>query len=77
MSDHTPMPDPATLPYERARDELVAIVRQLESGSAPLEETLTLWERGEALATRCEEILTAASTRLAARTTPDDTQASS
>lgn len=57
-------PDPATLGYEQARDELVGIVRQLESGQAPLEATLQLWERGEALAARCRQILDGAQQRL-------------
>lgn len=57
-------PDPATLGYEQARDELVGIVRQLESGQAPLEATLALWERGEALAARCRQVLDDAQKRL-------------
>lgn len=57
--------DPASLSYEQARDELIAIVRALESGTAPLEETLQLWERGEALAARCQQVLSAAQQRLA------------
>ena len=36
--------------YEQARDELVALVQRLESGGAPLDESLALWERGEQLA---------------------------
>ena len=36
--------------YEQARDELVQIVQRLESGGAPLDESLALWERGEKLA---------------------------
>jgi exodeoxyribonuclease VII small subunit len=43
----------ASLSYEEAKDELVAIVATLESGSASLEESMRLWERGEALATHC------------------------
>lgn len=58
------LPDVQTLGYERARDELVGIVRALESGQAPLEDTLALWERGEALAGRCRAILDAAQSRL-------------
>ena len=46
----TSLPAPETLSYEAARDELVAIVKTLESGQAPLEDTLAMWERGEALA---------------------------
>ncbi len=59
------LPDPASLGYEAARDELVQIVRALEGGQAPLEDTLALWERGEALAARCSAILDGAQVRLA------------
>ena len=59
----------AQLSYEQARDELVKVVGQLEQGGASLEESLALWERGEALAKRCEEWLLGAKERLdAART---------
>jgi exodeoxyribonuclease VII small subunit len=61
--------DVADLSYEQARDELVRVVTDLEQGSATLEESLALWERGEALARRCEEWLLGAKQRLdAART---------
>jgi len=50
----------AALGYEQARDELVEIVRRLESGSLTLEDSLRLWERGEALAERCQEWLAGA-----------------
>ncbi|TQO19257.1 exodeoxyribonuclease VII small subunit [Rhodoglobus vestalii] len=57
------------LSYEQARDELIAVVGELEQGSATLEQSLALWERGEALAQRCEEWLVGARARLdAART---------
>ena len=52
MAENT-LPAPESLSYEAARDELIAIVKTLESGQAPLEDTLAMWERGEALATRC------------------------
>jgi exodeoxyribonuclease VII small subunit len=52
------------LGYEQARDELVEVVRRLEAGGASLEESLELWERGEALATRCEQWLVGARARL-------------
>ena len=59
----------ADLSYEEARDELVKVVGQLEQGGASLDESLALWERGEALARRCEEWLIGAKARLdAART---------
>lgn len=56
--------DVSKLSYEDARNELVAVVSQLEQGSPTLEETLALWERGEALAQRCEEWLVGAKERL-------------
>ncbi len=52
------------LSYEEARDELVRVVNELEQGSSTLEESLALWERGEALAKRCEEWLLGAKARL-------------
>lgn len=58
--------DVASLSYERAREELVAVVQRLEAGSVPLEDSLALWERGEALAQRCQTWLDEARTRLAA-----------
>lgn len=56
--------DVQDLGYEQARDELVEVVRRLEAGSASLEESLRLWERGEALAGRCEQWLEGARARL-------------
>lgn len=58
--------DVASLSYELARDELIQVVNRLEQGGATLEESLKLWERGEALATRCEEWLIGARKRLEA-----------
>jgi exodeoxyribonuclease VII small subunit len=57
-------PDLSALSYEEARDELVRVVNELEQGSSSLEESLALWERGEALAKRCEEWLVGAKARL-------------
>lgn len=54
----------ASLSYEEARDELVQVVGRLEQGGITLEESLQLWERGEALAARCEEWLIGARKRL-------------
>jgi exodeoxyribonuclease VII small subunit len=59
-------PDVASLSYEQARDELVQVVSRLETGGEPLEASLALWERGEALAARCQEWLDGARERLAA-----------
>jgi exodeoxyribonuclease VII small subunit len=62
MSDATPEPPS----YEEAREELIEVVRTLEAGGTTLEESLALWERGEALAARCEEWLIGAKARLEA-----------
>jgi len=50
--------------YEDARDELIEVVRRLEAGGIPLEESLALWERGEALAKVCQTWLDGARKRL-------------
>ncbi|WP_217180316.1 exodeoxyribonuclease VII small subunit [Streptomyces sp. AC495_CC817] len=55
-----------TLSFEAARDELVRVVAELEQGAPTLEQSLALWERGEALAARCEEWLLGAKRRLEA-----------
>ena len=52
------------LTYEQARDELVAVVARLEAGGETLEGSLALWERGEALAARCQDWLDGARQRL-------------
>ena len=59
-------PEQSHLSYEEARDELIEIVRRLESGGAPLEESLALWERGEQLAEICQQWLDGARARVAA-----------
>lgn len=69
------LPDPQTLSYEQARDELVDVVRRLEAGSTTLEEGLALWERGEALAARCQTWLDGARERLDAARRQQDTTA--
>lgn len=52
------------LSYEQAREELVEVVRRLESGGTNLEESLALWERGEKLAQICQAWLDGAKKRL-------------
>ncbi|MGV7591834.1 exodeoxyribonuclease VII small subunit, partial [Mycobacterium kansasii] len=47
-----------------ARDELAVVVKLLEQGGIDLDESLNLWERGEALAKRCEEHLAGARERI-------------
>lgn len=53
------------LDYEQARDELAEVVRVLEVGGLGLDESVALWERGEALAKRCEQQLAGARERIA------------
>ena len=62
-ADGTPL---QTLSYEQARDKLAAVVKRLEAGGLPLEQSLELWERGERLAAVCGEWLEGARARLAA-----------
>lgn len=72
MSETTPsspgaapdLSDIESMGYEQAREELVATVSKLEAGGTALEESLALWERGEALANRCEQWLDGARDRL-------------
>jgi exodeoxyribonuclease VII small subunit len=54
------------LTYEQARDELQQVVGRLEQGGVPLEDSLALWERGEALADVCQNWLDGARTRIEA-----------
>jgi exodeoxyribonuclease VII small subunit len=54
----------SALGYEQARDELIGTVQRLEAGGLALEESLALWERGEALAAHCQAKLDGARARL-------------
>jgi exodeoxyribonuclease VII small subunit len=54
----------SALGYEQARDELIGTVQRLEAGGLALEESLELWERGEALAAHCQSKLDGARARL-------------
>lgn len=51
--------------YEAARDELVDVVRRLESGGASLAESMELWQRGEKLAEICQGYLDGAKEQVA------------
>jgi len=66
---------PAELSYEQARDELGGVVQRLEAGGTTLEESLALWERGEALADVCQRWLDDASERLEQAIAEKDTPA--
>lgn len=67
----TAVPDETTPTYEQAREELVEVVRRLETGGVTLEESLALWERGEALAAICQQWLDGARARLDAALAAD------
>jgi exodeoxyribonuclease VII small subunit len=57
-------PDVNKLTFEKALAELEQIVQKLERGDVPLEESVTIYERGEALKRRCEELLRQAEARV-------------
>ena len=60
----TTQTDVKKLTFERAIEELETIVRRLEDGKVPLEESVAIYERGEALKRRCEELLRQAEARV-------------
>lgn len=68
--------DTSDLSFEQARDELVQVVAELEQGAPTLEKSLALWERGEALAARCEQWLIGAKQRLDATRADGSAEAS-
>ena len=64
-----PHADVDQLSFERAIEELEMIVKRLEDGKVPLEESVAIYERGEALKRRCEELLRQAEARVEKITT--------
>ena len=56
--------DVKKMPFERAIEELESIVKRLEEGKVPLDESVAIYERGEALKTRCEDLLAHAEARV-------------
>jgi exodeoxyribonuclease VII small subunit len=63
MAD-TPNTDIKKMAFERAIEELESIVKELEAGKVPLEKSVEIYERGEALKARCEELLRQAEARV-------------
>ena len=57
-------PDVSKMPFERAIEELESIVKRLEEGKVPLEESVAIYERGEVLKRRCEDLLRQAEARV-------------
>lgn len=66
--------DVKKLSFERAMEELESIVKRLEDGKVPLEESVAIYERGEALKRRCEELLRQAEARVDKITTDSNGQ---
>ncbi|KAF0133764.1 MAG: exodeoxyribonuclease VII small subunit [Xanthobacteraceae bacterium] len=66
MSDKSAAPhaDVAGLSFEKALGELEQIVQKLEGGNVPLEDSIAIYERGEALKKRCEALLRDAEARV-------------
>ena len=62
---------PEELSYEQAFQELEATVRKLEAGEIPLEGSLALFERGQALAARCSELIDQAEVKIG-KLVPDE-----
>ncbi len=56
--------DVGLLSFERAIEELESIVKRLEEGKVPLEESVAIYERGEVLKRRCEDLLRQAEARV-------------
>ena len=61
MTDHSPI---KALPFEKALEELEGIVRRLERGDVSLEDSIIIYERGEALKKHCEALLKKAEARI-------------
>lgn len=66
MTADRPETDPSidVLPFEKALEHLEEIVRKLERGDVPLDESVAIYERGEALKQRCEVLLKQAEARI-------------
>ncbi|MDN5794274.1 MAG: exodeoxyribonuclease VII small subunit [Intrasporangium sp.] len=75
MTDTSAFPDIAGLRYEQAREELIAVVAKLEAGQAPLEDSMQLWRRGEALAAHCQQWLDGAQAEIERATRPAPAEA--
>jgi exodeoxyribonuclease VII small subunit len=59
-----PAAEIASRPFEKALEELETIVKRLEQGNVPLEDSISIYERGEALKKHCEALLKRAEARI-------------
>jgi exodeoxyribonuclease VII small subunit len=57
MTESSAPDDIATLPFEKALQELEQIVGQLERGDVPLEKSIEIYQRGNLLKAHCEQLL--------------------
>ena len=73
--DQASLGEIAALPFEKALAELEEIVTKLERGSVPLEESIAIYERGEALKKHCDGLLRNAEMRIEKITLGADGQA--
>ena len=78
-SDPVVSKDIAKMSYEEALGELEDIVRKLENGDVPLEESITIYERGDKLRAHCNKLLTSAEKkvekiRLSSNGTPESVE---
>jgi exodeoxyribonuclease VII small subunit len=64
MSDNAEIIDVSGYSFEKAVAELEGIVARLERGDVALDESIAIYERGEALKKHCEKLLTAAENRI-------------
>ena len=76
MDSPETVPDLANIPFEKALAELEEIVRRLERGDVPLEDSIAIYERGEALKKHCETLLKRAEARIEKITLGPNGQAS-
>jgi exodeoxyribonuclease VII small subunit len=65
MAETPPAPAAENLTFERALEELEALVARMEDGKLPLEESLAAYQRGAELVRFCESRLTDAQARIA------------
>ncbi|MCP4314663.1 MAG: exodeoxyribonuclease VII small subunit [Hyphomicrobiales bacterium] len=56
--------DIAAMSFEQALEQLEKIVASLETGDVPLNRSIEIYERGEALKVHCEKLLKAAEDRI-------------
>ncbi|MEH6725149.1 MAG: exodeoxyribonuclease VII small subunit [Hyphomicrobiales bacterium] len=66
-----------SMSFEKALAELETIVARLEKGDVPLEESISIYERGEALKTRCDALLKSAEEKVEKIRTNADGEAAS